>query len=109
MNSKRDTFESTFDYKVIYLCKVDLEKHKGLIKVGDTTLHSNKSIAELPENCHDVNAAARNRINAFSSQLGVEPTLLHAELAVREVVCDWGFVCPLASLWVLMYWRTVGM
>lgn len=40
----KTAFKSAFDYKVIYAFTVDDDKHKGLIKIGDATLHSDEAI-----------------------------------------------------------------
>lgn len=40
----RIEFTSAFDYKVIYAFTVNDEKHNGLIKIGDATLHTNTSV-----------------------------------------------------------------
>lgn len=78
-------FKSAFDYKVIYAFTVDDDKHNGLIKIGDATLHSNDTVDNLPPNCKTLNQAALNRIKKYTNTVGVSPSLLHTELAVKTV------------------------
>lgn len=84
MDTENNTaFKSAFDYKVIYAFTVDDDKHKGLIKIGDATLHSDASIDSLPPNCHALNQAALARIKKYTNTVGVTPNLLHTELAIK--------------------------
>ena len=81
----KTAFKSAFDYKVIYAFTVDDDKHKGLIKIGDATLHSDEAIDKLPPNCRVLNQAALSRIKEYTNTVGVTPNLLHTELAVKTV------------------------
>ena len=84
MDTENNTaFKSAFDYKVIYAFTVDDDKHKGLIKIGDATLHSDASIDSLPPNCRALNQAALARIKKYTNTVGVTPNLLHTELAIK--------------------------
>ncbi|MBO7656480.1 MAG: DEAD/DEAH box helicase family protein [Alphaproteobacteria bacterium] len=75
-------FNSTFDYKLIYIFRINDKKHAKMLKIGDATIHTNKSIEELKPGCHDLNCAARERIDDYTSTAGVSYELLHTELAV---------------------------
>lgn len=79
-------FKSTFSYKLIYVFRINDEAHKGLLKVGETTIASDKTPNELLPNCRELNVAAKNRINQYTQTAGIAYDLLHTELAVREVV-----------------------
>ena len=46
-------FTATFAYKLIYIFRINDESHKGLLKIGDTTVESSKSLDELVPNCRD--------------------------------------------------------
>ena len=81
----KTAFKSAFDYKVIYAFKVDDDKHKGLIKIGDTTLHSDEGIDKLSPNCHALNQVSLARIKEYTNTVGVTPNLIHTELAVKTV------------------------
>lgn len=81
----KTAFKSAFDYKIIYAFTVDDDKHKGLIKIGDATLHSDEAIDKLPPNCRVLNQAALSRIKEYTNTVGVTPNLLHTELAVKTV------------------------
>ena len=86
----KTAFKSAFDYKVIYVFIVDDENHKDLIKIGDTTLHSDTAIDSLPPNCRALNQAALSRIKEYTNTVSVTPNLLHTELAVKTVKCKDG-------------------
>lgn len=84
-STEKISFTSAFNYKVIYAFTINDENHKGLIKVGDATLHSNTSIDSLPPNCRELNQAALNRIKEYTNTAGITPILLHTELAIKSV------------------------
>ena len=80
-------FENAFDYKIIYVFTLNLEEYKGLVKIGDATLKTDKDISELAPDSHDLNQAARERIKQYTTTAGLEDKvqLLHTELAVHVV------------------------
>lgn len=78
-------FNNAFNFKVIYAFTVNDEKHKGLIKIGDATLHTGSSIDNLSPNTRELNQAALTRIKSYTNTVGVTPNLLHTELAIKEV------------------------
>lgn len=84
-STEKISFTSAFNYKVIYAFTINDKNHKGLIKVGDATLHSNASIDSLPPNCRELNQAALNRIKEYTNTAGITPILLHTELAIKSV------------------------
>lgn len=77
-------FKESFNYKVIYAFTIEDDKHKGLIKIGDATLHTHSSIDKLVPNCRELNQAALKRIKSYTNTAGVEPNLLYTELAIKE-------------------------
>ena len=76
-------FKNSFAYKLIYIFQINDEIHKGLLKIGDTTLQTQKSIDNLPPNCKDLNQAAIKRIKQYTNTAGISPKLLHTELAIK--------------------------
>lgn len=78
-------FVNAFDYKVIYAFTIDDEVHNGLIKIGDATLSSELTPDKLPPNSRDLNQAALNRIKTYTNTAGVNPVLLHTELAIKTI------------------------
>lgn len=80
-----DIFESSFQYKLIYIISINDEKHKDLLKIGDVTVKTDKTIDELHPNCRDLNLAARERIKQYTNTAGISYNLLHTELAVRSL------------------------
>ena len=85
MEKNKMQFTNTFNYKVIYAFTVNDDNHKGLIKIGDATLHSALTPDKVPPNCRDLNQAALNRIKAYTNTVGITPILLHTELAIKTV------------------------
>lgn len=66
-------------YKVIYLMRIPYSSHKGLIKVGDTSIEL--SIPNLPPNSSKLNKVANKRIREYTQTAGISYELLHTELA----------------------------
>ena len=83
-NAKKD-FESTFEYKLIYIFRVNDEKHSGCLKIGDATVHTNKDYTKLTPNCSELNYAARKRIDEYTATAGIKYDLLHTEVAVYKM------------------------
>lgn len=79
-------FNITFAYKLIYVFRINDKNHKGLLKVGDATIETSKSINELAPNCRDLNIAAKKRIDSYTRTASIEYELLHTELAIHEKV-----------------------
>ncbi|MEG1805997.1 MAG: DEAD/DEAH box helicase, partial [Clostridia bacterium] len=78
-------FISTFEYKLIYVFRINDEAHEGLLKIGDTTVHTDSDITTLAINSRELNLAAKKRINEYTSTAGVGYELLHTELAIHTV------------------------
>lgn len=78
-------FKSTFEYKLIYIFRINDEQHKGLLKIGDATVHTDKSAAELFPNCKELNKAAKDRINEYTKTASIEYELLYTELAIKNI------------------------
>ena len=78
-------FQNSFEYKLIYIFEVNDEAHRGLLKIGDTTLQTDKAIDSLPPNCHELNQAAIKRIKSYTNTVGITFKLLHTELAVHTI------------------------
>lgn len=80
-----ERFEQTLAYKLIYVFSMPYDDHKGMLKVGETTLKSNKQVDDIPPNSYDLNQAAHARIRREVGTASVKYKLLHTELAVRRV------------------------
>lgn len=81
-------FKSTFDYKLIYVFRINDENHEGLLKIGDATVHADKPLSEFVPNCKELNTAAKKRINSYAQTLTVPYELLHTELAIQTITKD---------------------
>lgn len=75
-------FNSTFEYKLIYVFRINDGIHGGCLKIGDATIHTDKKHSEFQPNCHDLNYAARKRIDSYTTTAGVPYDLLYTEIAV---------------------------
>ena len=75
-------FLSTFEYKLIYIFRINDGKHNGMLKIGDATIHTNKLYSEIENNSHELNESAKQRIDSYTSTAGVVYELLHTEIAV---------------------------
>ena len=81
----QSNFQSTFEYKLIYVFRINDEAHKGSLKVGDATIHTNKPFTQLVPNCSELNSAARKRIDEYTVTAGIVYQLLYTEIAVYKV------------------------
>ncbi|MCX7883703.1 MAG: Eco57I restriction-modification methylase domain-containing protein [Caloramator sp.] len=80
----KEFFTSSFEYKLIYIFEIRDEEHRGLLKIGDTTIKTEESIDKLTPNCDALNQAAKKRIMEYTNTAGISFELLHTELAVRR-------------------------
>ncbi|WP_400201781.1 Eco57I restriction-modification methylase domain-containing protein [Candidatus Methanarcanum hacksteinii] len=74
-------FQSTFEYKLIYIFRINDPSHKGLLKIGDATVYTTTPFEQLTPSCHELNVAAKKRIDSYTSTAGIEYELLYTELA----------------------------
>ena len=75
-------FEESFQCKLIYIFEIRDDAHKGLLKIGDTTVKTNCVVEKLSPNCKILNDAAKELINQYANPAGVNYHLLHTELAL---------------------------
>lgn len=80
-----NAFQSTFEYKLIYVFRINDEAHKGLLKIGEATCNTDKAPTDLIPNCHELNVAAKFRINQYTTTAGIAYDLLYTELAQKNV------------------------
>lgn len=40
-------FNSTFEYKLIYIFRINDKKHNGCLKIGDATIHTDKNYSSF--------------------------------------------------------------
>lgn len=81
-----DKFTATFEYKLIYVFGIRDSKHKGLLKVGDATIKTTKTLQELIPNCTALNQAAKARIDTYTKTADIDYQLLYTELAIMDVI-----------------------
>ena len=68
--------------RLIYIFAIPDAAHKGLLKIGDTTLTT--TTKNLPPNCTELNQAAHARIKSCTNTAAIYYKLLHTELAVDD-------------------------
>lgn len=75
---------NTSDYKLIYVFSIPDAAHKGLVKVGEATIHTTLTLDELTPNCQALlDAAYIGRIKSYTFTPGTKVEMLWAELAIR--------------------------
>ncbi len=78
-------FDDACKYKLIYIFSIpDSRKHRGLLKIGDTTITTDRRADSLPPNCNALNAAAHERIKQYTTTAGIEYKLEYTALAVAD-------------------------
>lgn len=87
---KENEFKNAFEYKVVYAFTIDDELHKGMIKIGDATLHTESMVDTLVPNCKELNQAVLKRIKSYTNTAGITTKLLHTELAIRTIKTEDG-------------------
>lgn len=80
----KNKFLATFEYKLIYIFRINDENHNGYLKIGDATIHTISSLCDLKNNCEELNKAAKKRINQYTVTAGIVYELLHTEIAVTN-------------------------
>ena len=83
-------YESPVSYKLIYVFRVPYEDHAGLLKIGDATIKTSASAAQLTPNCDLLNFAAHKRIKQETGTAMTQYELLYTEVAVKNVRLDDG-------------------
>lgn len=78
-----EKFEQTYSYKLIYVFSMPYETHKGMLKVGETTLKTDIMPNELVPNCHTLNQAAKARIDSYTKTASMSYKLEYTELALK--------------------------
>ncbi len=82
----------TFQNKLIYVFSIDDDAHRGLLKIGDTTVDVNTPIDRLYPNSKNLNDAAKNRIKSYTGTAGIKYKLEYTELAIRQIKSEDGSV-----------------
>ena len=66
-----NNFKNAFEYKVIYVFTIEDDAHKGLVKIGDATLHTDLPLDRLTPNSKILNQAALKRIKSIYKHCGI--------------------------------------
>ena len=73
------TFDSTLKSKLIYVFRINDDAHKGCLKVGETTYDGDDLTGYNTPNSAALNAAAKARIDSYTSTAGIAYELLYTE------------------------------
>ena len=74
---------ATYEFPVIYVYRIDDEKHKGMLKVGQTSIEAENANMLAPD-CDELRNKAIARINQQTGTASIDYELLYAELAFFE-------------------------
>lgn len=77
-------FNSPFEYRLIYVFRIEDNAHKGMLKVGEATIHANKDYRQYSPSCSELNSAANYRIKQYTQTAGIAYRLLYTEIAVYD-------------------------
>lgn len=81
-----NNFFATFDYKLIYIFRINDKNHENMLKIGEATLHTSKDYTNFVPNCSELNKAAKKRINQYTTTAGIVYDLLYTEIAVFDEI-----------------------
>lgn len=79
-------FEPAFSYVLIYVFSIADDAHKGCLKVGKATvkLKPEELADAMRPNSNILNVAAKKRIDSYTKTAGIQYTLRHTEIALRD-------------------------
>ena len=77
-------FDAPFEYRLIYVFRINDSAHKDMLKVGEATIHATKKYNEYAPSCSELNSAANHRIKQYTNTAGVAYQLLYTEIAVYD-------------------------
>ena len=80
----KEIFQNSFEYKLIYVFRINDIEHHGLLKIGDATIKTDKDYTELRPCSSELNKAAKDRIDKYTSTAGIRYELLYTEVAVYK-------------------------
>lgn len=82
MNNIR--IEDTFSYNLIYVFRINDDAHKGLLKVGKTTIKFDEPVEKIVPNHKYLRIASKKRIDSYTKTAGIEYEYLYSELAINN-------------------------
>lgn len=78
-----ERFDQTYNNKLIYVFSMPYKSHKGLLKVGETTVTTDIKPNSLTPNCRTLNQAAKARIDSYTKTASLSYKLEYTELALK--------------------------
>lgn len=80
-----ERFDRTYRYKFIYVFSMPYESHRGMLKVGESTVSTDINPDDLVPGCHELNQAAKARIDSYTTTASLSYRLEYTELAMKRV------------------------
>lgn len=77
-------FNAPFEYRLIYVFRIEDSAHAGMVKVGEATIHATKDYKQYASSCSELNSAANARIRQYTQTAGIQYKLLYTEIAVYD-------------------------
>ncbi|MDO4672710.1 MAG: DEAD/DEAH box helicase family protein, partial [Porphyromonadaceae bacterium] len=71
----------TFNYKLIYIFRINDKAHEDCLKIGEATYEGDADYMSLLPNSRELNQAAKKRINQYTQTAAIAYDLLHTEIA----------------------------
>lgn len=75
------TFESSLKSKLIYVFAINDERHRGCLKIGETTIDEDDG-SDLFNNAEALQQAAHKRIRQYTTTAGIAYQLLYTEISI---------------------------
>lgn len=82
MEKSKLFFNKTFAYNIIYVFRIDDKAHKGILKVGLSSVNFDEDPFSITPNHEILNNSAKKRIDQYTKTAGICYELLHTELAI---------------------------
>lgn len=79
-------FDAPFEYRLIYVFRINDSAHKDMLKVGEATIHTTKDYTQFAPSCSELNSAANARIKQYTQTAAISYQLLYTEIAVFDEI-----------------------
>ncbi len=80
-----ERFDRNYQYKFIYVFSIPYESHRGMLKVGESTVSTDINPDDLPPGCRELNQAAKARIDSYTATASISYRLEYTELAMIQI------------------------
>ena len=77
-------FNAPFEYRLIYVFRIEDSAHFGMVKIGEATIHATKDYRQYAPFCTELNNAAHTRSRQYTQTAAIDYKLLYTEIAVYD-------------------------